>query len=90
MGKAGKREYVQVLRLMENFEMVDVHGAVRQALGPAGHVYFWADGTWAPLVTMRSSIYCSAAFKSDRQGWTWIFIPTCPGPVSRQQSPQSI
>ena len=32
MGKAGKREYVQVLRLMENFEMVDVHGAVRQAL----------------------------------------------------------
>ena len=32
MGKAGKREYVQVLRLMENFEMADVHGAVRQAL----------------------------------------------------------
>ena len=32
MGKAGKREYVQVLRLMEDFEMADVHGAVRQAL----------------------------------------------------------
>ena len=32
MGKAGKREYVQVLRLMENFEMGDVHGAVRPAL----------------------------------------------------------
>lgn len=33
MGKRGKREYVQVLRLMEDFEKYDVHGAVRQALG---------------------------------------------------------
>ncbi len=32
MGKAGKREYVQVLRLLETFEMGHVHGAVRQAL----------------------------------------------------------
>ncbi len=32
MGKAGKREYVQVLRLFETFEMDHVHGAVRQAL----------------------------------------------------------
>jgi transposase len=32
MGKAGKREYVQVLRLFETFEMGHVHGAVRQAL----------------------------------------------------------
>ena len=32
MGKRGKREYVQVLRLMEDFEMTDVHGAVKQAL----------------------------------------------------------
>ena len=32
MGKAGKREYVQVLRLLESFELVDVHGAVRDAL----------------------------------------------------------
>jgi hypothetical protein len=32
MGKAGKREYVQVLRLLETFDMGDVHGAVRQAL----------------------------------------------------------
>ena len=31
-GKKGKREYVQVLRLLETFEMTDVHGAVRQAL----------------------------------------------------------
>jgi len=32
MGKKGKREYVQVLRLLETFEMLHVHGAVRQAL----------------------------------------------------------
>jgi len=32
MGKAGKREYVQVLRLLETFEMDHVHAAVRQAL----------------------------------------------------------
>ena len=32
MGKNGKREYVQVLRLMETFELKDVHGAVRDAL----------------------------------------------------------
>ena len=32
MGKNGKREYVQVLRLLETFEMDHVHGAVRQAL----------------------------------------------------------
>jgi transposase len=32
MGRQGKREYVQVLRLLENFELGHVHGAVRQAL----------------------------------------------------------
>lgn len=32
MGKAGKREYVQVLRLLEGFELGELHGAVRDAL----------------------------------------------------------
>ena len=32
MGKKGKREYVQVLRLLETFEMDLVHGAVKHAL----------------------------------------------------------
>jgi hypothetical protein len=32
MGKAGKREYVQVLRLLEIFRPEDVHAAVREAL----------------------------------------------------------
>ena len=31
-GKAGKREYVQVLRLLETFRLTDVAGAVRDAL----------------------------------------------------------
>jgi transposase len=32
MGKAGKREYVQVLRLLESFRLEDVEAAVRHAL----------------------------------------------------------
>ncbi len=32
MGKKGKREYVQVLRLLETFEMNHVEGAVKRAL----------------------------------------------------------
>jgi len=32
MGKAGKREYVQVLRLLESFELRELHGAIRDAL----------------------------------------------------------
>ena len=32
MGKAGKREYVQVLRLLESFELTELHGAIRDAL----------------------------------------------------------
>ncbi|PCI39975.1 MAG: IS21 family transposase [Rhodospirillaceae bacterium] len=32
MGKKGKREFVQVLRLMETFAMDDVNGAIKQAL----------------------------------------------------------
>ena len=32
MGKRGKREYVQVLRLLENFRKKEVHKAVKEAL----------------------------------------------------------
>ena len=34
MGKAGKREYVQVLRLLETFDLEVLHGAVKDALRP--------------------------------------------------------
>jgi len=32
MGKSGKREYVQILRLLETFEMDIVQGAIQHAL----------------------------------------------------------
>ena len=32
MNKHGRREYVQVLRLLESFELADLHAAVKQAL----------------------------------------------------------
>lgn len=32
MGKTGKREYVQILRLLESFRLEDVEAAVHQAL----------------------------------------------------------
>jgi len=32
LAKPGKREYVQVLRLLETFRLDDVHAAVREAL----------------------------------------------------------
>ena len=36
MGKAGKREYVQVLRLVETFDLEVLHGAVKGGIPPAG------------------------------------------------------
>ena len=39
MGKPGKREYVQVLRLLEDFRLDDVAAAVRQA-GELGTIGF--------------------------------------------------
>ena len=39
MGKPGKREYVQILRLLETFEISHVHGAVKQALSLAAIGY---------------------------------------------------
>jgi len=32
MGKPGKREYVQVLRLLETFDLEELHAAVKDAL----------------------------------------------------------
>src|SRR5690606_5231214 len=32
MAKHGKREYVQILRLLESFDLADVHAAVKQAM----------------------------------------------------------
>ena len=37
MGRRGKREYLQVLRLLETFAMGEVHAAIKDALrlGPS-------------------------------------------------------
>ena len=32
MGRRGKRDFVQVLRLLESFKLEEVHAAVRDAL----------------------------------------------------------
>jgi len=32
MGKQGRRAYVQVLRLLESFDLADLHAAIKQAL----------------------------------------------------------
>ena len=70
MGKAGKREYVQVLRLVETFDLEVLHGAVKDALrlGAIGY--------------RRRQTPCAEAVSSDAfsANSTWISIPTCLGP----------
>ena len=62
MGKAGKREYVQVLRLLETFEMEHVHGAISR------------HSISVRLAMTRSNICCCAGSNGDRHGWIWSFI----------------
>ena len=45
MGKAEKREYVQVLRLMETFRLEEVHDAVGEALR-LGAISLPPSNTW--------------------------------------------
>ena len=65
MGKAGKREYVQVLRLVETFDLEVLHGAVKDALrlGAIGY-------------DARSNTLCCAVSSDARPNSTWISIPT--------------
>ena len=78
MGKAGKREYVQVLRLLETFALAEVHGAVAMPCG------------WAPSAMMRSSTWCYAVSSADRPGWTWTSIPICRKPRCAKHPPPAI
>ena len=71
MGKPGKREYVQVLRLLETFEMEHVHGAVRHAL-ELGAIGYDADQTSSSAVPDR---------EDGRRGWImeiYPYLPTSP------------
>jgi hypothetical protein len=58
LGKPSKREFVQVLRLLEVFRTKDVSAAVREAS---------ARGV---LSSMRSGTWCCAASNGARRGWT--------------------
>ena len=68
MGRRGKREYVQVLRLLETFSQQEVHAAVKDALRLGG-----------AELRRQSSTWCCAGWRDGRQGWTWSSIHTCHG-----------
>ena len=64
MGKPGKREYVQVLRLLEIFRLEDVHAAVREALrlGAIGfdavkHLVLCRIERWPPKLDLAAYPY---------------------------------
>jgi hypothetical protein len=58
MGKGGKREFVQVLRLLETFQMVDGKPVLKAP---------WSEG---PSALMPSNIWCCAASNDVLHGWT--------------------
>ncbi len=65
--KGGKREYVQVLRLLETFS------SWKRSTRPSKMLCGWARSA-----SMRSSICCCAASSGGRRGWTWRTIPHLP------------
>ena len=65
MGKPGKREFVQVLRLMETFAIDDV---AAPCVTPS---------SVAQSASTRSSIWCCAGSNVGHHGSTWRSIPTC-------------
>ena len=67
MGRRGKREFVQALRLMETFSMDEVHSAVQDALR-LGAISFDA---------VKHLLLCR--LEGCPPGLTWTSIPTCPG-----------
>jgi transposase len=69
--KAGRREYVQVLRLLETFEPADLHMAVKTALR-MGAIGFDA---------IKHLVLCQS--KGGRPGSTSTSIPICRAPRSR-------
>ena len=66
MGRRGKREFVQVLRLLETFSMDGVHSAVQDALR-LGAISFDA---------VKHLLLCR--LEGRPPGWNWTSIPTCP------------
>ena len=77
MGKRGKREFVQVLRLLENFSHQEVHHAVKDAIR-LGAISFDAVNTC-----------CCAASKADHLASILTCIPTYPGSACRPPAPRT-
>ena len=69
LNKKGKREYVQVLRLLETF-------ALRRSKRPST-----MRCEWARSASMPSSICCCAASSGGHRGWIWRTIRICPWPT---------
>ena len=67
MGRRGKREFVQVLRLMEHFSHQEVHHAVQDALPAGSHQR-----------RRREAPAAVPTWKASHPGLTWTSIPTCP------------
>ena len=77
MGRRGKREYVQVLRLLETFSQQEVAAAVK------------TQSVWEPSASTLSSTWYCADWRDGRPGWTWNCTPICPGSGSAPRPPKT-
>ena len=77
MGRRGKREYVQVLRLLEAFSQEEVHSAVKDALR-LGALSFDA---------VKHLVLCQMEGRPPRLDLE--LIPTCPGSGSAPPPPRT-
>ena len=78
MGKKGKRQYVQVLRLMETFRLEDVRHAIREAM----HLQALSFDAVKHLVLCH--------INNDRHGSTLSVIPIFQKLWFKQHQPESI
>ncbi len=77
MGRRGKREYVQVLRLLETFSQQEVVAAVRDAIR-LGDVSFDA---------VKHMVLCRLEGRPPKLAWS--SNPTCPGSESALRQPRT-
>ena len=77
MGKSGKREYVQVLRLLETFDLEALHGAVKDALR-LGAIGYDAVKHLVLCRIERDDMVFAARPNSI---WMSMPSPACPGPT---------
>ena len=68
MGRRGKREFVQVLRLMENFRKEE--GVRVRARCPQARRH---------KPSTPSSTWCCAGWRVDLRDSIWSCTPSCPG-----------